>query len=495
MNPIKRLLSQTAIYGIPSIAGRFLFFALTYWYTRVFNTGQFGVNSEFYAYSGFFAILLAFGMETGFFRYHKDAKDPARVYSTTLNFILFTSSLFLALIYLFAEPIGAWMQYSNHLEYIKWFGWILALDAICAIPFVKLRAENKAFQFAGIKVAEIGVNFALNVFFLIVCRKAYLNGADNFFAHCYNPAIGVGYVFIANVAASAVKTLLLLPQFKGITAGFDRDLFKQILRYSLPMVLIGFAGVINEMLDRMILKHMLPVNSIPSPTEQLGIYGACYKLSIIMSLFIQAFRFAAEPFFFAQSNQANAKTIYADVLKYFTIFCVFIFLLVMLYLPWLQHFIGKDFRVGLKVVPILLMANLFLGIYTNLSIWYKLTDRTLMGAAVSLGGAAVTVILNLAFIPAYGYMASAWATLVCYAGMAAVSYLLGQKYYRVQYDVFHLVIYILAGPFLWLIFKYVTPVMPLPFWVLSTLLMVAFGALVLLLDGKRLLRVLARTPR
>ncbi|MFN8287617.1 MAG: polysaccharide biosynthesis C-terminal domain-containing protein [Chitinophagales bacterium] len=481
MNPLKKLASQTAIYGIPSIAGRFLFFLLTYLYTRVFSTGQFGINSEFYAYSGFFTVLLAFGMETGFFRFHKDAKDPLKVYSTTLNFIIGTSSLFLVLIYLYAQPIADILKYPDHVEYIKWFGWMLALDAVCAIPFVKLRAENRAAWFATVKVLEIALNFSLNVFFLIICRKAYLQNPDSFLASLYNPAIGVGYIFIANLAASAFKMVLLLPQFRGALNGFDKELFSKLLRYSLPMVLIGFAGIINEMLDRMILKYTLPYDTATN-LAQLGIYSACYKISIIMSLFIQAYRFAAEPFFFAQSNKENAKRIYADVLKYFTIFCVFIFLLVMLYLHWFQYFIGKEFRVGLKVVPILLIANLCLGIYTNLSIWYKLTDRTLLGAFVSLSGAALTVILNLLFIPTYGYMASAWATLACYGSMALASYALGQKYYPVNYDLKKIGGFIALGIGLWLVFEKVTEISGVSRNWTATLFMVIFLGLVYLTE-------------
>lgn len=489
MNPLKKLASQTAIYGIPSIGGRFFFFLLNYLYTRVFTLDQFGVNSEFYAYSGFFIVLLAFGMETGFFRFSKDAADPKRVYATTLSFILGTSSVFLLLIYVFGQQIADLLKYPDHVEYIYWFAWMLALDAVCAIPFAKLRAENKAAWFATVKVVEILVNIALNIFFLIFCRMAYQNHDNNWLAELYNPAIGVGYVFIANLVASAVKMVLLLPQFKDGFSGFDKELLGKIVRYSLPMVVIGFAGIINEMLDRMILKYMLPYDDLTN-LQMLGIYGACYKISIIMSLFIQAFRFAAEPFFFAQSTKDNSKKIYADVMHYFTLFCVFIFLLVMLYMDWFQYFIGKPFRVGLGVVPILLMANLFLGIYVNLSIWYKLTDRTMLGAAVSIGGAVLTVILNIALIPSMGYFGSAWATLACYAGMAGVSYFLGQKYYPVDYDLKKLFAYIVTGLSLWQLFEWLHGMVltGVPFWLISTAIMLVFFAIVWVIDGRKLLR-------
>lgn len=455
MNPLKKLASQTAIYGIPGIAGRFLNYLLTYLYTRVFTTGQFGVNAEFYAYSGFFLVLLSFGLETGFFRFQQDEGKRENVYSTALGFITLASALMLGLIYAFGQPLANALHYENHVEYIYWFAWILALDSVCALPFARLRAQNRALQFAFIKVAEIIVNIALNVFFLVLCRHAYEAQTGSWLAGCYNPEIGVGYVFIANLIASATKAVLLSPHLLPLKAGIDGALLRQLLRYSLPMVVIGFAGIINEMLDRMLLKYLLP-GTMEENLAQLGIYSANYKLAVLMTLFIQAFRFAAEPFFFSQAKQQNAGKVYSDVLKYFTIFCVLVFLGVMVFIDWIQLFIGADFREGLKAVPVLLIANLFLGIYINLSIWYKLTDRTMMGAWVSLGGAAVTILLNVLLVPTYGYMASAWATLVCYAGMVAVSYALGQKYYPVAYEPGRLLAYIAGAVGLWWLFENIT---------------------------------------
>ena len=496
LNPIKKLASQTVIYGIPSIAGRFLNYLLTYLYTRVFALDQFGVNSEFYAYSGFFTVLLLFGMDTAFFRFVKDAKDKDKVYATVLNFIIPSSGIFLLLMYAIGHPLAGLLKYPDHINYIHWFAWMLALDSIAAIPFVKLRSENKAAKFATIKIIEIAVNILLNVFFLIFCRHAYLTAPDSFLARLYSPTLGIGYVFVINLAASAVKMLLLSPELKSIMNGFDRELFNRMIRYSMPMVIIGFAGIINEMLDRMILKYMLPYDNITN-LKMLGIYGACYKLSILMSLFIQAFRFAAEPFFFAHADKENSKKLYADVMNYFVIFCVFVFLLVMLYMDWFQYFIGKDYRVGLPVVPILLVANLCLGIYVNLSIWYKLTDRTLLGAMVSFGGAALTVVLNLVFIPKYGYMASAWATLACYGSMAIASYILGQKYFPVNYYLKKDVGYMFFGLALWVLFDW----LHLHawsnhghVWILSSIMMLVFLAVVWVFDGKALMRGVTKLP-
>jgi O-antigen/teichoic acid export membrane protein len=433
VNPLKKLASQTAIYGLSSIIGRFLNYLLVPLYTYSFSAFEYGVVSEFYAYSGFLGTLLVFGFETGFFRFSQEADIKDKVYSTALNFVLIANVVFVALVALFVSPLSNALHYPTHHEYFYWFALILLFDCVAAIPFARLRSENKALRFAVIKFFEIGVTVLLNIFFVVVCRQAFEKDPGSFFGQLYNPAIGVGYIFISNLLASSLKFLLLIPQLRGIFGGIDKQLLARMVRYSLPMVVIGFAGIINEMLDRVILKFLLPFDP-KTNMEQLGIYAACYKLSILMTLFIQAFRYAAEPFFFSHSREKESRKIYADVMKYFVIVCATIFLLVTLYLDAFKYFIGKDFRQGLHVVPILLMANLALGVYVNLSIWYKLTDRTLLGSFVSIGGAMLTIVLNVVFIPYYGYLASAWATLACYGGMAIVSYFLGQKYYPVEYD-------------------------------------------------------------
>ncbi|MDD5580178.1 MAG: polysaccharide biosynthesis C-terminal domain-containing protein [Methylobacter sp.] len=445
MGIIRKLASQTAIYGISSIFGRFLNYLLVPLYTYHFSAAEYGVVSEFYAYAGFFSVLLLFGFETGYFRFRdKQATGRDVAYSTALLFVVLVNLGFLLLIVVINPRLSALLHYSNHPEYVLWFAIILTLDAIAAIPFARLRAENKALRFAGIKITEILVNVLLSLFFIVYCPKIYAENSYPWIARIYDPAIGVGYIFIANLIASILKFLLLAPQLIGLVWGFDKGLFGRMIRYSLPMVVIGFAGIINEMLDRVLLKYLLPYD-FQTNMKMLGIYSACYKLSIVMSLFIQAFRYAAEPFFFAYADQKDARRIYADVLRIFVIFCVFIFLLVTLFIDFFKYFVGDEFRAGLEVVPILLLANLCLGIYVNLSIWYKLTDHTLMGAFVSLAGAVLTVVLNVWWIPLFGYAGSAWATLVCYASMALVSYLLGRKYYPVDYDVKRVIGYIGLG--------------------------------------------------
>ncbi len=483
LNPFKRLASQTFIYGIPSIAGRFLNYLLTYLYTRVFNPAEFGVNAELYAYSGFFAVLLAFGLETGYFRFREESDKPELVFSTAFRFIVVSALTFLIAMLAFNKPLASLMHYEGSEIYLILFAFILALDAIGALPFAKLRAETKAERFAGIKLIEILVNIGLNLFFLVLCRNAFQQQSNEWLAGFYNPQIGVGYIFISNLAASAVKVLLLSPQLKALTAGFDTAIFKNLMRYSLPMVLIGFAGIVNEMLDRMSLKYLLPGN-IEQNLSELGIYSACYKLSVVMTLFIQAFRYAAEPFFFAQAKKEDSRKIYADVLLYFTIFCVFIFLLVMLFLDVFKLFIGEQFREGLQVVPVLLVANIFLGIYTNLSIWYKLTDKTLSGAMVSVAGAVLTIVLLFALVPRMGYMGAAWATFLCYFFMAVVSYMLGQRFFPVPYNLFKVLGYMVFGIALWQL-HVLLQAKGLNFPFLAHLLLAAFAVTVSFFEKKR----------
>ena len=445
MNPLRRLASQTAVYGVSSVVGRFLNYLLVPLFTYTFAPAEYGVVSEFYAYMGFLAVLMVFGLETGYFRFRNDSNWAAEVvYATALRFVILANAAFFVALLLFQQPLADLVRHPDHPEYIWWVAAILALDSVGAVAFARLRAENRAMRFAVVKVLEIGVNIGLNLFFIVWCRQAFEADPDSLFGRLWDPAIGIGYIFLANLAASAVKLALLAPQLRGAVGGFDRVLFAHLFRYSLPMVVIGFAGIVNEMLDRAALKYLLP-HDPETNLAQLGIYSACYKLSILMTLFIQAFRYAGEPFFFAYAKADDARQTYALVLNWFVIFCVFIFLLVTLYIDVFKYFIGEPYREGLHVVPVLLLANLFLGIYVNLSIWYKLTDRTLMGAAVALAGALLTVVLLLWWVPAYGYQGAAWAHLACYGSMAAISYLLGRRYYPVPYQVGRVLGYVLLG--------------------------------------------------
>jgi O-antigen/teichoic acid export membrane protein len=491
MNPLKGLASQTAIYGVSSIVGRFLNYLLVPLFTYYFSPAEYGVVSEFYAYMGFLAVLLLFGFETGYFRFRQGSGDKARlVYPTALRFVCLANVTFFLAVLAFSDEIAGALDYSDHPEYVWWTAGIVAMDSSGAVAFARLRAENKAARFAAIKLTEIAMNVLLNLFFIVYCRHAHLEAPDSLAGSLWNPQIGVGYIFLANLAASGVKLVLLTPQLRGVLVGFDRELLGRMLRYSLPMVIIGFAGIVNEMLDRAVLKYLLPYD-LHTNLKLLGIYSACYKLSIVMSLFIQAFRYAAEPFFFAFAGNREAPKTYAEVLNYFVIFCVFIFLAVAVYLDIFKYFIGEPFRVGLQVVPILLIANIFLGIYVNLSIWYKLSDRTAMGALVALGGAGITVTLLFWWVPLMGYVGAAWATLVCYAGMALISYALGRRYYPVPYDIKRVTGYLLFGLGLYAADRGLVAQTGVNTLVSGTLCLVLYVAVALWADGRRLVGRLA----
>ncbi|MGZ4959446.1 MAG: lipopolysaccharide biosynthesis protein [Methylomonas sp.] len=488
MNPLRQLVSQTAIYGLSSIVGRFLNYLLVPLYTYTFNAGEYGVVSEFYAYAGFFAVLLVFGLETGYFRFRqKPEYDSDAVYHNALSFLAVANLLFVTAVWWWLEPLANWARYPDHPEYLLWFACILALDAVTSLPFARLRAENRAWRFAGIKMAEIFVTIALNLFFLLACPKLVALWPDSTLAKLYDPSLGVGYIFVSNLAASVFKSLLLLPQFRAVPLRVDPDILGPMGRYSLPMVVIGFAGMINEMLDRAILKIMLPYD-LGTNLKMLGIYGACYKLSILMSLFVQAFRYAGEPFFFSYAGRSDAKRAYALVMQYFVMAGVFIFLVVMLYIDLFKYFIGEEFRAGLDVVPILLLANLFLGIYVNLSVWYKLSDRTGLGAWVSLAGAGLTIVLNILWIPKWGYIGSAWATLACYFFMVCLSWLLGRIYYPVAYPVLKILTYIALGLGLYCSNRYLLTEYHWNVWLSGTLHLVIYLAIVGLLDVRPMLR-------
>ena len=445
LNIFSKLASQTVIYGLSSIVGRFLNYLLVPLYTYSFPARDYGVVSELYAYAGFLSVALVLGLETGYFRFQAQ-KDlsPGLAYRAALRVLMPFNLAFVLVVLVNREPLAALLRYPDHSEYLVIFSFILALDAIASLPFARLRAEERAMRFAAIKVTEIAVSIGLNVFYIVLLPLAFKTWPDSPWIAYYDPEVGIGYIFVANLVASAIKLVLLLPEFRGGGSAPLGPLIKKILRYSLPMVVIGFAGIINEMLDRAILKSLLPYD-LSENLRQLGIYGACYKLSILMTLFVQAFRYAGEPFFFSMAGRSDAPRAYALVMRYFVVFCVFIFLLVTLFIEYFQYFIGAEYREGLTVVPILLMANLFLGIYVNLSIWYKLTDRTMTGAFVSLMGAGVTVGLNLWWIPIYGYVGAAWATLVCYGVMMLVSWLLGRHFFPVPYPVGRIVGYLLIA--------------------------------------------------
>ena len=447
VNPIKKLLGHTAVYGFSSIVGRLLNYLLVPLYTSLFLPAEYGVVTDLYAYVGFLLVLLTYGTETAFFRFAEKQKNNETVFSTVVSALLFTSGIFIALTVLFAQPIANVLQYPQNKEYIIWFAVIIGVDAFISLPFAKLRQENKAVKFASFKLINIGLNIGFNLFFLLLCPYLLKNNPDSFVAGFYNSEIGIGYIFISNLIASVFTLLLFVPDFFKIKYRFSKVLLRQMLIYGFPLLFAGLAGMINEVIDRILLKYLTAVpetveNAHEYIMSQIGIYGANYKLSILMTLFIQAFRYAAEPFFFSQQKEKGAKKVYADVLKYFVIFGLLIFLGIMLYIDTVKYFINSRYHEGLAIVPVLLFANLFLGIIYNLSVWYKLTDRTRFAAYLAGGGAVVTIVLNIVLIPVIGYVGSAWATFACYFSIMTASYILGQKYYKINYDLKTIFIYL-----------------------------------------------------
>ncbi len=443
---IKKLAGQTAVYGLSSILGRFLNYLLVPLYTNLFLTSQYGIVTDLYAYAGFLFVLLTYGMETAYFRFSEKHKNPEKVFTTALSPLFITSSVFLSAVILFAQPIANILRYPDHKEYVIWFALIISLDVLSTIPFAKLRRENKAVKFAVFKFINIGLNIGFNLFFLLLCPYLLENNPSSFVSAFYSENIGIGYIFISNLIASAVTLLLFIPDFFKVKYTFSKTILKQLLIYGSPLLFAGLAGMVNEVIDRILLKYLIVVpegieNTNKYIFSQIGIYGANYKLSILITLFIQAFRYAAEPFFFSHAKEKNAKETYAKVMNWFVIFGLVIFLGIMLYIDIAKYFINKNYWSGLKIVPILLFANLFLGIIYNLSVWYKLTDKTRYAAYIAGIGAFVTIALNFILIPEIGFLGSAWATFFCYFTMMLVSYFWGRKHYKINYPVKKILLY------------------------------------------------------
>lgn len=428
MNPLKKLLGQTAVYGLSSIVGRMLNFLLVPFYLIVFdkNAAEYGVVSQVYAFTAFLMVFLTFGMETAYFRFIQSKPDKERVYNNSFLIVAGLNVFFFLLILFSSGNIADWLLLEDHGEYIFLMGVIVCVDAVTSLPLAKLRAEEKAKQFATIQFASIGVNILLNIVLLL---------------SFYNPeeaGSGVYYILIANLISSLVKPAMLYKDFLTVRLNFDRKLAMEMLKYAFPMVLAGFAFIINETIDRVMLKQIL--SDLPGWTpkradEEIGIYSACYKLAMLVSILLQAYRYAAEPFFFNQYKNQDRNKLYVKLMNYFVAIMCILFLGISLNIDIFRYFITSEtYWAGLPVVPILLMANVFLGIYINQSIWYKLSDQTKFGAFIALGGATLTILINYLFIPSYGYYASAWATMIVYGAQMIASYLLGQKYFPIRYN-------------------------------------------------------------
>lgn len=445
-NPFKSLFKQTAVYGLSSIIGRFLNYLLVPLYTAVFtNPAEYGVVSELYAWVAFLIVILTFGMETAFFRFFESSEDKKSIFKNTLWTVLIVNALFLVTILLFHENFATLMLFEDHSEYLVLLSFIVVLDAMSALPLAKLRQEQRAIRFSGIQLSSILVNIVLNLLFMLV------------FFNEDRPEEGVLFILIANLIASAIKPILLFKDYSVLIEKPDKQVLKKIMVYAFPLVLAGFAGIINETLDRIMLKQILYDPTNPSSLEfaegQVGIYSACYKLAMMVTIFIQAYRYAAEPFFFRQINNENRNNIYVKVMNIFVAIVGCFFLLVAINIDVFKYFIqNKVYWEGLSIVPVLLLANVFFGIYINQSIWYKLSGQTKYGLYIAIIGAVITIVGNYIFIPHYGFVASAWVTLVVYTLQMLVSYIWGQIHYPIPYNIPRIFSYLAMALIIYLIF-------------------------------------------
>ncbi len=446
MSKFKQLAGETAIYGLSSIIGKAINFILVPFYTStaILNVEEYGVVTELYSYVAVLNVLYLYGMETAYFRFtSRAANGEKEIYSNVFSSILFTTAILTILLISSATPIVNWLEFQGQERYVYWFAAIIAIDSLMAIPFVKLRFERKAKQFATYKLINIFLNLGLNLFFLYFCKNVwsghFLPELKGVISYVYNPEYNVEYVFISNLIANACYLLLLYGVIKKARLVINFVVLKPMLIYAFPLLLSQLAGNFNEMFSRMMLKKILPDGfySDYNNQEALGIFGACYKMSMIMTLAIQAFRYAAEPFFFRESNSSDSKNTYANVFLYFGIFGLFSVLAISLNLDIIKLVVLRNeaYWTALNVVPVLLLASLFLGLYYNLSIWFKIEDKTYFGAIISVSAAIITIVMNLILIPKFGYEGSAYTTLSVYIFMCLFAYFSGQKHFPIKYNI------------------------------------------------------------
>jgi O-antigen/teichoic acid export membrane protein len=444
LSSLKNLAGQTIWYGLSTIMARLIGFLLNPLITYLLNspagTVQFGEYSTVMAYIPFLNVLFTYGMETAYFRFSNSGTDKGRLFRTSFSSIILSTIILSILLFLAKEPIAHLTGLEKHPEYITWTLWVIALDTLSVIPFAKLRQEGRPRKYAFVKVAGVVVNILL-VILLVGVAPRYAAGSDGFFARWYHQYTTTGFLIMAFIAQSAVTLLLLAKEWMGFRFKLDLKLWRSILKYSLPFVIIGLGGMVNEVIDRIMLLHLYK-GTEDAAKAAVGIYNANYKVAIFITLFIQAFKMAAEPFFFSQAADKNAPKTYAKVMKWFVITLCLAFLFTALFLDVWKYLNGSQYRSGLGVVPILLFANISLGIYYNLAVWYKITAQLKYGIYITLVGAAVTLTLNYLFIPVYGMYACAWATLTCYTLMVLLCYYYGQKYFPVPYPVKKLLSYI-----------------------------------------------------
>ena len=431
MGLYKSLFKQTAIYGLATVLPRMLSFLLVRLYTGILPTAEYGEVSIVLSWMVFFNVILSYGMETAFFRFYSAETDKENVIATSTISIFWSSILFLFGALIFRSTLASWAHVD--VQYITFTIWILVLDALVIIPFSKLRANKRPMMYAIIKIGNVVVNLALNLYFLLVLPKIYADNPDSFLGNMYIDNFEIGYIFVSNLLASLLTFVVLSPNYVSLKRNFDAVLWKKMMRYGLPILIAGIAFAVNEHFDKILLGYWLPDNIAKS---EVGAYSACYKLGLFMVLFATAFRLGIEPFFFSHSSNENAPQTYAMITKYFVIFGSLILLGVIVFADILKLLLldNESYWEAMKVVPLIILANFFLGIYNNLSVWYKLTDKTIIGAYISIVGALLTLLLNYVLIPTFSYYGSAIATISAYGSMMLISYILGKKHYPIPYD-------------------------------------------------------------
>ena len=498
-NPIKALAGQTVIYGLGTIVPRLLNYLLTPFYVRVFVSGEYGQISELYAWIALLLAILTFGMETTFFRFSQK-EDSGKVFNNAETIVLLITAIFLILYGFFYKSFAELIHYEFNTHYVLLLGIIVAIDAAAAIPFAMLRKENKAGRFSLIKTLNVLTNIFFNILFLVIIPEKSMMIAERIFGEQTSLLI---WVFISNILASLLNLILLSPQLSRLRISLDKELIVPMLKYSFPILLISLVGMVNEVADKILIKYLV---TIPDETtlammnitgeeyamQQLGIYSANFKLGVLMTIFIQMFRFASEPFFFGHAKDRNAPTLYAEVMTYFVIFCLLIFLGVMFYMDILQHFVGRngsDYREGLRIVPIILIANMFYGIVFNLSIWFKLSDKTYYGTIIAVIGSIVTLLCFFILIPRIGYMGAAIAHLACYTVMMSVSYFWGQRIMPIPYQIGRITIYCIVAAILFFVSTLTSEMSALLKLSLNTMMILMFLGIVFIMERKNPLKI------
>ena len=469
---MRKLAKETAMYGVRSILGKFLNWMMVPLYTYVLaSPADYGIVTNLYAWTALLLVMLTYGMETGFLRFaNKNKEEAGKVYSTTLIAVGVTSTIFALMCIIFSHPIAVALGYPDHSEFIAMLGTTVALDAFGCIPYVYLRFKNRPVKFVALNLFAIFVNIFFNIFFLVICPWL-MTKAPNLISWFYNPNYGVGYVFIANIFSTASVTIALLFDVFVVKFEFDKELLKKMLKYSLPLVVLGIAGTMNQTLDKILFKILMP--GVKGAAE-LGIYGATSKIALVMLMFTQAFRYSYEPFIFAQKKDKNSLEAYADAMKFYILFALFIFLGMVLYMDIFKYVIQHNYWVGLKVVPIVLFSFIFQGIFFNLSLWYKLTDKTMYGAWFSILGTFIIVVLNILLVPRYSYMGCAWAAFSCYFVIMVVSYYFGQKNMPIKYDLKTIGLYTAVTLLFYVISLFIKTPYTVVNVMLKSVLMVAF---------------------